>query len=233
MKEQPENDKLVIERLSRRDFMERSAGIVVGLGLGCAGPTFYLMSEAWAAFPVSGGYLLVDNKKCQGCLTCMLACSLVNEGVENLSLSRIQVLQNPFALFPDDLSLAQCRQCADPACVRACPNEALFVDSQNGNIRRVNSAQCIGCGECVEACPYTPARPIVKPKGNTAAICDLCLTAAHWQEPGGPQGKQACVESCPMRAIASSTTLPDQTGKSGYVVNLRTAGWQKMGYTIE
>ena len=85
----------------------------------------------------------------------------------------------------------------------------------------------------MEACPYTPTRPIVNLKDNTAAICDLCLTAAQWHEGGGPKGKQACVESCPMRAIAFSETLPDQTGNNGYVVNLRTTSWQKMGYAID
>ncbi len=233
MKKQKESEQVSKRGLSRRGFIRQSAGFAVGLGLGFTGPNFKWISDALAAFPVSGGYLLVDNKKCQGCLTCMLACSLVNEGTENLSLSRIQVLQNPFARFPEDLSLVQCRQCADPACVLACPNNSLYVDTQNGNVRRVESARCIGCGQCVDACPFTPARPVVDIKSNTAAVCDLCLTAAHWSEPGGPNGKQACIESCPMRAIDFSTALPVQTGDQGYIVNLRTAGWQSLGYSIE
>jgi hypothetical protein len=36
-----------------------------------------------------------------------------------------------------------------------------------------------------------------------------------------------------MRAIAFSTALPVQTGDDGYIVNLRTADWQKLGYSIE
>ena len=233
MKKQKEREQISKVRISRRSFIRQSAGFAVGLGLGCAGPNFKWIGDALAAFPVSGGYLLVDNKKCQGCLTCMLACSLVNEGTQNLSLARIQVLQNPFARFPEDLSLVQCRQCADPACVRVCPNDSLYVDTQNGNVRRVDSSRCIGCGLCVDACPFTPARPVVNIENNTAAVCDLCLTAAHWREPGGPNGKQACIESCPMRALAFASTLPVQTGDEGYIVNLRTADWQKLGYSIE
>ena len=103
MKKQISRDQILKSKLFRRGFIKRSAGFTVGLGLGCAAPDFKWVSDALAAFPVSNGYLLVDNKKCQGCLTCMLACSLVNEGTENLSLSRIQVLQNPFARFPEDL----------------------------------------------------------------------------------------------------------------------------------
>ena len=88
--------------------------------------------------PPADGYLLVDIEKCQGCLSCMLACSLVHEGVESLSLSRIQIMQNSFASFPDDLTIEQCRQCVDPACVKVCPTGALRADSEYGNVRRVH-----------------------------------------------------------------------------------------------
>ncbi len=37
----------------------------------------------------------------------MLVCSLVHEGEENLSLSRIQILQDPFGRWPDDLTQEQ------------------------------------------------------------------------------------------------------------------------------
>ena len=45
------------------------------------------------ADPLSGGYLLTDSKKSQGCQLCMMTCSLVHEGEVNLSLARIQVMQ--------------------------------------------------------------------------------------------------------------------------------------------
>ncbi len=58
----------------------------------------------------SEGYLVVDTKKCSSCQSCMLACSLVHEWKENTSLSRIQILQDAFERFPNDLSQEQCRQ---------------------------------------------------------------------------------------------------------------------------
>ena len=60
--------------------------------------------------PAAEGYLLVDPKKCQGCLSCMMACSLVHHGSVNLSLARIQVTHNHLANFPDDAMIAICRQ---------------------------------------------------------------------------------------------------------------------------
>ena len=111
--------------------------------------------------PLSAGYLLVDSTLCSGCRNCMLACSLVHEGVENLTLSRIQVIQNPFESFPDDVTIEQCRQCVDPACVKACPVDALKANAKYGNVRMVDRTKCIGCGDCVEACPYMPSRAVI------------------------------------------------------------------------
>ena len=98
-------------RISRRKFLKLTGSAVIGSGVLSE---WVWLQDGLAAIPASEGYLLVDTKKCQGCLSCMLACSLVHEGTENLSLSRIQILQNSFEKFPDDLTMAQCRQCVEP-----------------------------------------------------------------------------------------------------------------------
>jgi len=211
--------------ISRRDFLKASGIIVIGVGLGgCA-----INDDATA----SEGYLLVDTKKCQGCLTCMLTCSLVHEGVESLSLARIQVVQNPFATFPDDVNIAQCRQCVDPACLAACPVGALYVDSSNGYVRTVDKEKCIGCKSCVGACPFVPGRAIWNFQEGYAHKCDLCADSGFWSKQGGPEGSQACVTVCPMKAIQFTTEIPVQSGDDGYNVNLRDEIWGDMGYTTE
>ncbi len=50
-------------------------------------------------YPAAAAYLVVDTKKCDGCCSCMAACSLVHEGEGNYSLSRIQIAQDAFARF--------------------------------------------------------------------------------------------------------------------------------------
>jgi protein NrfC len=197
-----------------------------------------IFGEAEDGIPISEGYLLVDTSKCQGCVSCMLACSLVHEGVESLSLSRIQVLQNSFLNWPDDVTVETCRQCVDPPCVKACPVDALEANAKYGNVRMVDDAECIGCWACVEACPYTPARSIVLPDKDYDSDeknrkCDLCAQAPyHWdEEGGGVDGKQACVEVCPVGAIQFTRQTPQQQGDAGYKVNLRGESWKKLGYT--
>ena len=231
---------------TRRDFLKYSGTIILLVGSGCYVPVNRKSVDPKApkapvksstGIQASDGYLLVDIKKCQGCASCMLACSLVHEGVESLSLSRIQIIQNSFEAFPDDVTIEQCRQCVDPACVAACPEDALTADAKFGNVRMVDFEKCIGCGECVEACPYTPSRSQLSSAENydgddKAFKCDLCsMTPYHWDAAGGgPDGKQACVEVCPVGAIKFTKEIPIQEGDTGYKVNLRGSGWRRLNY---
>ena len=180
--------------------------------------------------PLSEGYLVVDPKKCAGCIACMLACSLVHEGMADPSLSRIQVGQTPFKPFPQDIAVTVCRQCANPVCLKACPKGALRADSAHGKVRVVDESLCDGCRLCLDACPYQPSRIIWNPERQVAVKCDLCAGAQYRLEEGGPYGKQACVGVCPMRAIALIHKVPNQRGDDGYNVNLRNEHWAWLGY---
>jgi protein NrfC len=217
--------------ITRRDFLRAAKNVALGTLIGSTIPGLIWLDDAIAAIPASGGYLLVDTKKCQGCMTCMLACSLVHEGQENLSLARIQVIENPFEGFPDDIGIEQCRQCVEPACLEICPTGALHVDQENGNVRRVDADACIGCMRCVHACTYPPSRAIWNFEEGHSQKCDLCVETPFWNEKGGPDGKQACVELCPLGAISFTAEIPVQEGDSGYKVNLRGSGWRELGYS--
>jgi len=216
---------------SRRDFLVTGGAAVAVDALAACNPAASAPAPAPAriSYAPSDGYLIYDSKKCAGCTTCMLSCSLVHEGVQSLSLSRIQILQNSFAKFPYDIKMAVCRQCVTPVCVEQCPEGAAFVDGKNGNVRRIDMGKCIGCKTCLAACPQQPHRTIWNSQKNKSMKCDLCLDSPHWSEKGGPGGKQACVESCPMRAIKFVSVIPDQTETDGYDVNLRNEHWLNLG----
>ena len=66
-----------------------------------------------------------------------------------------------------------------------------------------------------------------------AQICDLCANTPFWNEQGGPSGKQACVEVCPLGAIKFTKETPVQEGDGGYKVNLRGEIWGKSGYPVD
>jgi protein NrfC len=63
--------------------------------------------------------------------------------------------------------------------------------------------------------------------------CDLCLDAPFWKEKGGPDGKQACVVSCPVGAIRFMKELPVGASDTGYSINLRGKGWKEIGYPTD
>lgn len=186
----------------------------------------------------SMGYILVDSRKCQGCLSCMVACSLVHEGCVNLSLSRIQVVRDSLGCYPDNVSISQCRQCEDPKCVAACPNDALVADTEHGNIRLVKTENCIGCGRCTTACPYTPKKPTVMPDEKYGGLpksrkCDLCLNTPHHFDPngGGVEGVRACEAMCPLGAIKFTDAMPVQEGDDGYEIDLRDSMWGLLNFS--
>ena len=218
-----------MDKITRRDFVKAAAvGAVTAAGSGalaCITP----VGVAGVKLPLSEGYLVVDRKKCCGCDSCMLACSLVHEGGTNLSLSRIQIVQNSFGRFPDDIELSICRQCVNPLCVQSCPTGACHVDTANGNVRLIDASKCDGCGLCIQACPFMPHRTVMDPNKKKAIKCDLCTAAPFWNQKGGVNGKQACVEVCPMKAIKLVKEVPNQEGTAGYDVNLRNQRWGWLG----
>ena len=218
---------------SRRAFLKIMGSAAVGAGISELFSQCIWLNDAVAALLACEGYLLVDTKKCQGCMSCMLACSLVHEGKIGLSQARIQVIQSSFEKFPDDLTIAQCRQCEDPECVKACPSGALHVDRQNGNVRKIDVKKCIGCKACIRACPFVPSRALWSHEDSHALKCDLCVDSPFWNYKGGPEGRQACVEICPLKAIQFTRKMPEQKGDTGYQINLRGEDWRKLGYPTD
>jgi len=208
-------------KYSRRRF-------VAGGGVALAGGALssYAVSSATAApakvseYPQSSAYLVYDSRRCAGCQSCMLACSLVHEGEAGLSLARIQVTRSVLAQYPYDIRIAVCRQCPEPLCVANCPTGACHIDTANGNVRRTDENKCIGCQTCLKSCPYTPHRTVWKPGVNKAVKCDLCTDSPYFSKQGGPSGNQACVVTCPMGALKVVHKLPPQIDIGGYDVNL-------------
>ena len=221
------------KKITRRDFIKSGSASLIGLGLGAMFGDWIDLGDGKIAMAASEGYLIVDTKKCAGCQTCMIACSLAHEGKANPSLSRIQIIQNCFESFPNDIQINQCRQCPSAPCHEACPVNALIIDEKNGNVRRIDEKKCIGCEKCIEACPYTPSRIIWNFEAKHAQKCDLCAKTPFWDEKGGPDGKQMCMTICPMKAIKFTKEIPVQNGGKGYNVNLRGKGWENLGGNTE
>lgn len=226
----PDKKETSEKKMNRRQFLVGgSAALAAGAIAATTGVKTAGAEPKEITYPASMGYLVYDSKKCMGCTTCMLACSLTHYGAHNLSLSRIQIIQDSFGKYPEDIQIAPCRQCVTPVCVQNCPVGAAFVDTKNGNVRRIDQEKCIGCKTCLAMCPQQPHRPVWNHLDEVSTKCDLCIDTPYWDEKGGPNGKQACVEACPMQALKLVHETPDQQETEGYNINLRNENYINLG----
>ena len=133
--------------------------------------------------------MLVDMRKCIGCQACTVSCSV--ENLPPIGQFRTTVLQyeidKPGGAAPAMVSLPRlCNHCDEPPCVPVCPVQATF--QRTDGIVLVDNERCVGCGYCVQACPYD-AR-FINHETNTADKCTFC---AHRVDAGL---LPACVETC-------------------------------------
>ena len=134
-----------------------------------------------------------DYSLCAGCGTCEAVCGLTHDGVTSPLIKRIFLVRDT-TMTEDMHKIFSCRQCVDHPCYDACPKkgEAMLIDADTGVVY-VEQDICIGCGLCVDACPFEPKRISLHPdKPQKALKCDLCRL-----RPDGP----ACVEFCQVRCI--------------------------------
>ncbi len=216
------------KKVLRREFLAGSgAAIAAGaLAVGTQDAAAAVLAASPQAakppYAASKGYIVYDSRLCLGCQSCMFACSMTHEGVANPSLSRIQIIRDApsFTKYPYDVVMSVCRQCVSPLCVQNCPTGACHVDAANGNVRRIDQSKCIGCRRCIESCPQRPHRTIWDAAKKKSTKCDLCADAPYWSRKGGPEGTQACVETCAAKALKLVHEPPPQADVAGYDVNL-------------
>jgi Fe-S-cluster-containing dehydrogenase component len=180
--------------------------------------------------------MVMDLKRCIGCHTCVVACK--SEHNTPARVFQTLVLDREIGVFPETNRVfipVLCNQCAEPACVEVCPKEATFI--REDGVVMIDFERCIGCGSCVEHCPYQ-ARSLVQdnrtlfPDGRTvfekpvheripkrvAVKCDFCF---HRLDRGGTP---ACVEACPTEArIFGDLADPDSTAAR---LIAKFAGWK-------
>jgi Fe-S-cluster-containing dehydrogenase component len=205
---------------NRRDFIKHTAFSGLGVAASSCAVGLILPKSASASAEDSDydwtkhrWIYLIDTRTCIGCGSCVRTCRKENnvpEGRFRTWIERYAIplvgethIDSPrggeFGFDPDPSHQhvkksffvpKLCNHCANTPCTQVCPVGASF--STVDGVVLVDSEQCIGCGYCVQACPY--GSRYFNPETHTAEKCTLCY---HRITKGM---STACVETCPVEA---------------------------------
>ena len=156
---------------------------------------------------------LIDTTKCIGCGMCVEACSQENDvpkGMFRTWVERYEISERGVTHIDsihggmegfDNIDPGfnatkaffvpkMCNHCENTPCTQVCPVGAAY--STKDGVVLVDKKRCIGCGYCVQACPY--GSRYLNPTTHTADKCTWCY---HRIVKGL---KPACVQACPVGA---------------------------------
>lgn len=145
-----------------------------------------------------------DVSLCAGCASCEVVCALIHDGKSGPSHNRIFLNRDTIGMIH---RVDACQQCEDTPCYSACrkKDQAMCVDESG--IIYINQENCIGCKQCIKACPFEPKRINYNKETKKALKCDLCRDRAE-----GP----ACIAYCQVRCIGlSDQPVPVPPAPSG------------------
>lgn len=204
------------EKFSRRDFIRKS-GLFTGSVILTSALSPYKMVFATKKPKGNGVWygIAIDIEKCIGCGSCAKACKIENNvssepfffrnWVEQYTITNDEetIVVSPNGgidgftqnLAEDDIYKTffvpkMCNHCTKSPCTQVCPVGASF-ESPEG-LALVDKNYCIGCGYCVQACPY--GCRYIDPSEGVVDKCTLCY---HRLKEGLDP---ACMMICPTGA---------------------------------
>ena len=131
--------------------------------------------------------MAIDTLKCVGCCDCVVACQTEND--VPIGFARDWIVERTDGTFPKlslEIRSERCNHCSNSPCVRSCPTGASHY--ADGGIVLVTLEDCIGCGACIQSCPYDARYS--HPEGYVDK-CTFCIHRVIKDE------SPACVAVCP------------------------------------
>ncbi len=185
--------------------------------------------------------MVIDLNRCVGCHACAIACRAewqvpVGEGYRRNWVKRLGPANTPhglaFTFYP-----GLCNHCDHPVCVSVCTadeEEKVFKCPKTGKTKKmkvratykdpftgvvlIDKDRCLGCGACVEACPYKARylnEELDEPKADK---CTFCYERVIRGE------VPACVKTC----IADARIFGDLGDPNSEVSKLVKAGAKRL-----
>jgi Fe-S-cluster-containing dehydrogenase component len=143
--------------------------------------------------PVSDQYrFYLDPNRCIGCQACVQACSEcdTHKGYPMIHLEHID------RQCSTQTAPMVCMHCETPTCAEVCPADAIKRGA-DGIVRSALEARCVGCSNCVLACPF--GVPKMKSDFDLMMKCDLCYDRTSVDK------RPMCATVCPSGALFYGT----------------------------
>jgi Fe-S-cluster-containing dehydrogenase component len=136
--------------------------------------------------------MFIDPSRCIGCQACVHACSEceTHRGHSMIHLEYVDRVESTQTVP------VVCMHCDDPTCAAVCPADAI-KKTADGVVQTANSSRCVGCSNCVLACPF--GVPEKDPVQDLMLKCDMCYDRTSIGL------RPMCATVCPSGAIAFRT----------------------------
>ena len=155
---------------------------------------------------IDGRIFVIDQSRCIGCEACVHACE---ECGTHRGTSLIHLEQIDPGISTQTAPMV-CMHCEDPTCAKVCPADAI-KQNEAGVVQSALKPRCIGCSNCVFACPFGVPRSFPEP--DQMMKCDMCFDRTS-------QGlAPMCASVCPSEALWYGTPEQFAQRRPGQLVN--------------
>lgn len=134
----------------------------------------------------------VDMQRCIGCKACEVACAECETNGQK-SMIHVNYVDRQHSV---QTTVQVCMHCEDPACANVCPSDAITKD-EFGVVHSANTSRCIGCSNCVMACPF--GVPKKEEAFDLMMKCNMCYDRTSVGK------KPMCATVCPSGALFYGT----------------------------
>lgn len=156
--------------------------------------------------PDQAPIFVIDQSRCIGCEACVAACAEcgTHRGTSMIHLERIDRRTST------QTAPMVCMHCEDPTCANVCPADAIKQNA-DGIVQSALKPRCIGCSNCVLACPF--GVPKYMAAIDQMMKCDMCLDRTS--EGYAPM----CASVCPSEALWYGTSGDFRRTRRGQLSN--------------
>jgi Fe-S-cluster-containing dehydrogenase component len=154
---------------------------------------------------VSERAFFIDHSRCIGCRACVVACASC-ETHRGRSMIHLEAMRHPEIVHA---APQVCMHCEDPICAKVCPADAIKA-TPDGVVQSALAARCIGCSNCVLACPFGVPKYVADL--DQMMKCDMCYDRS------GAGRKPWCAAVCPSQALAFETPEDIERTRHGQTV---------------